>query len=630
LSRNDHRTPATSDIPPNPPRSGEQRCGRLAIVSGLVGHQLPTIVITMPAYRAAGTLAKTVADIPPGSADAIILVDDASPDNTVEVARELGITVYVQPENRGYGGNQKTCYTRALEEGADIVVLLHPDYQYDPKTVPLLTAPILAGHADMTFGSRFAGLGDPLGGGMPLYRFVGNRLTTTLENLMLGSRFTDMHSGLRAYTRECLLSLPFLRYTDDFSFDSQFLVDAVTSGQRVVEVPIPTRYTEESSSISVGRSLKYLGHTLAYCARQAATRGRRGRRYPLARVEKHEAPRANGTAVAQRCIACGWEKLLLLYPANTSGEALPAEYSCTSGALSQHDDILECSRCGMVSSRPTLAGDEIIGRYADVVDETYLGEEQGRRELFDWVLGVMAGYPVRGKRLLEIGSNVGLFLDTARRAGWEARGIEPSKWAVQTGRERFGVDLEQKPLEELADPPGSADAVVLLDVLEHFVDPLEALRQLRPLLDGEGLLTLSTVNLDGLHARMRGENWPWFIRPHLHYFTPQTLDALLRKAGFRMVEWSLVPRSFHLSYVANRMKSSLGSVGQASARLTDLVDFKVPVGWLGDVVLVVARPAPVAGQRAGSSRPRGVRAVGARPSVARGGGEDAPTQVENE
>jgi 2-polyprenyl-3-methyl-5-hydroxy-6-metoxy-1,4-benzoquinol methylase len=608
----------------------EQCCGWLAIVSSLVGHEHPTVVITMPAYRAAETLARTVADIPPGVSDAIILVDDASPDNTVELARELGITVFVHPENRGYGGNQKTCYTRAFEEGADIVVLLHPDYQYDPKTVPLLIAPIVAGHADMTFGSRFAGLGDPRGGGMPLYRFVGNRVTTTLENFMLGSRFTDMHSGLRAYTRECLLSLPFLRYTDDFSFDSQLLVDAVTSGQRVVEVPIPTRYAEESSSISIGGSLRYVGHTLAYCARQAAARGRRGRRSPLARAEEHEAPRASGPTIAQRCIACGSEELVLLYPANASGEALPAEYNCTSGALSQHDDILECPHCRMVSSRPTLAGEEILGRYADVVDETYLGEEEGRRELFDWVLGVMAGYPVRGKRLLEIGSNVGLFLDTARRAGWEARGIEPSKWAVETGRERFGVDLEQKPLEEVNDAPGSADAVVLLDVLEHFVDPLEALRQLRPLLDDEGLLTLSTVNLDGLHARMRGEKWPWFIRPHLHYFTPQTLDAILTNAGFRMVEWSLVPRSFHLSYVANRMKSSLGPVGQASARLTDLVDFKVPVGWLGDVVLVAARPARVPGQPAGGSRRGGGRSVGAKALAVGSRSKDAPSQVENE
>jgi hypothetical protein len=182
-------------------------------------------------------------------------------------------------------GTRKTCYAEALRSGADIVVLLHPDYQSEPKAVPLLIAPIIAGDADMTFGSRFAGLGDPIGGGMPLYRFVGNRMTTVLENLMLGSRFSELHSGVGAYTRRCLLSLPILSYSDDFVFDSQLLIDAVTLGQRVVEVPIPTRYTKESSSIAVGRSLAYILGTLGYCASRVASRGRRDRRYIVSRSE---------------------------------------------------------------------------------------------------------------------------------------------------------------------------------------------------------------------------------------------------------------------------------------------------------------------------------------------------------
>jgi hypothetical protein len=254
---------------------------------------MPKVVITMPAYRAERTLERTVAEIPPGIADRLILVDDASPDNTAELARGLGIDVHVHVQNLGYGGNQKTCYTEALRSGADIVVLLHPDYQYEPKAVPLLIAPIIAGDADMTFGSRFAGLGDPIGGGMPLYRFVGNRLTTIAENLMMGSRFSELHSGLRAYSRRCLLSLPVLSYSDDFVFDSQLLIDAVTLGQRVVEVPIPTRYTKESSSIAVGRSLAYIVGTLGYCAGRTASRGRRGRRSMVARSNAAYAHRAS-------------------------------------------------------------------------------------------------------------------------------------------------------------------------------------------------------------------------------------------------------------------------------------------------------------------------------------------------
>jgi 2-polyprenyl-3-methyl-5-hydroxy-6-metoxy-1,4-benzoquinol methylase len=552
---------------------------------------VPKVVIALPAYRAEGTLAKTVADIPAGVADRVILVDDASPDNTVRLARDLGIRVYVHPENRGYGGNQKTCYTEALKEGADIVVLLHPDYQYDPKAVPLLIAPILAGDADMTFGSRFAGLGDPLRGGMPAYRYLGNRLTTTLQNLMLGSRFTDLHSGMRAYTRACLRSLPFLRYSDDFAFDTQLLVDAVTAGQRVVEVPIPTRYTKESSSISVGRSLGYVAQSLAYTARQTAARGRRGRRWPVTYPGRRRGrPLGISPAVERACVLCGGHDQTLVYPANVTGAVPVEEFTCTTDALAQHDDIVQCRRCGLVSSRPTMSGDEILDSYVRVIDDAYLAEEAARRELFGWIADAMSGYAVRGKGLLEIGSNVGLFLDVARERGWAVRGIEPSKWAVSLGRDRFSVDLVAGTIEEISEPPHSADAIVMLDVLEHLVDPLDALRKLRPVLDDEGLLVVSTVNLSGLHARLRGDRWPWFIRSHLYYFSPETLHAMLSLAGFRMIEWVIVPRSFHLSYLAYRAGGTPGVAGRTIGALSRVANPRVPVGWLGDIALVVARP----------------------------------------
>jgi len=550
------------------------------------------VVITMPAYRAAETLEKTVSDIPAGVADELILVDDASPDETVARARSLGLRVVVHKENRGYGGNQKTCYREALNQGADIVVLLHPDYQYDPKAVPLLIAPILAGDADMTFGSRFAGLGDPLGGGMPMYRYLGNRITTTLENLMLGSRFTDMHSGLRAYTRTCLLSIPFLSYSDDFQFDSQFIIDAVTSGQRVVEVPIPTRYTKESSSISVTRSLKYVSFSVGYCARQAAKRGRRGGRSPVTIKGYRRGPKLGGVHRLEReCVLCGGRDLVLVYPSNATGAVPVEEFACTTGALAQHDDILQCSRCGMVSAAPRMTHDEVLDGYAQVVDEAYLIEEEARRELFSWVSGAMGGFPVRGRRLLEVGSNVGLFLSVAREHGWDVRGIEPSKWAVQWGSEHFGVPLRQGTIEDLEESPGSADTIVMLDVLEHLADPLDALRRLRDVVDDEGLLVLSTVNLSGLHARWRDGKWPWFIRSHLHYFSPETLAAMLAKAGFRMVQWELVPRSFHLSYIAQRAGGSHPLIESTARAAANIADPKIPFGWLGDITFVAARTA---------------------------------------
>ncbi|HEX2914226.1 MAG TPA: glycosyltransferase family 2 protein [Chloroflexia bacterium] len=227
----------------------------------------PRIVVTMPAYRAEVTLAKTLYDIPPGFADEVIVVDDASPDRTVEVARELGLRVEVHTANKGYGGNQKTCYDLALADGADIIVLLHPDYQYDPKVLPDLVKPLLEGRADFTFGSRFrkqAGdprYGDPLRGGMPIYRYLGNIFTTVVENLVLRTKFTELHSGLKAYNRRFLEELDYHAYDDKFVFDSQMVIEAVLLGYRLEEVPIPTRYTEESSSVSIKNSLVYIART---------------------------------------------------------------------------------------------------------------------------------------------------------------------------------------------------------------------------------------------------------------------------------------------------------------------------------------------------------------------------------
>lgn len=235
-------------------------------------------VVTMPAYKAEGTLERTVSALPPGAADHLLLVDDASPDGTVDVARRLGIDIRVHDRNRGYGANQKTCYREALGLGATVIVLLHPDYQYDPMAVPALVAPIVAGVADFTFGSRFACTGNPRAGGMPLYRYWGNRFSTVVENVLLGTHFTEMHSGMKAYSRRFLESVPFDGYSDGFVFDTEILVAAVVGGYRIQEVAIPTRYTRESSSVDVGRSLEYIARSVGVCWRASEVRRLQRRR----------------------------------------------------------------------------------------------------------------------------------------------------------------------------------------------------------------------------------------------------------------------------------------------------------------------------------------------------------------
>ena len=177
------------------------------------------------------------------------------------MAESLGIPVQRHPENRGYGGNQKTCYDWALERGADAVVLLHPDYQYAPHRVPALLEPIRAGRADFVFGSRFKGVEDPCNGNMPLYRYVGNRLTTRIENLFLETSFSELHSGMKAYSRRFLQLIDYHGFSDAFVFDSQMVIQAVLLGFRIEEVAIPTRYAEDSSSVSVVSSVRYIMET---------------------------------------------------------------------------------------------------------------------------------------------------------------------------------------------------------------------------------------------------------------------------------------------------------------------------------------------------------------------------------
>ena len=213
------------------------------------------VVVVMPAYNAARTLERTYRDIPHSIVDKIILVDDVSRDDTVAIARQLGLDVIIHRQNLGYGGNQKTCYDAALEAGADAVVMLHPDYQYDATRIPALVGPILDGEKDLMLGSRF--LGDPLAGGMPRWKYVSNRFLTIMENRAFGLHLSEYHTGFRAYSRDLLESIPYRLNSDDFVFDQELVAQAVACHMRVGEIAVPTRYFEEASSVGFRRSVVY-------------------------------------------------------------------------------------------------------------------------------------------------------------------------------------------------------------------------------------------------------------------------------------------------------------------------------------------------------------------------------------
>ncbi|MGA3058002.1 MAG: glycosyltransferase family 2 protein [Candidatus Limnocylindrales bacterium] len=240
-------------------------------VAGAVADAAPAataegrVIVVMPAYNAARTLERTYRDIPHSVVAKIILVDDVSHDDTVAIARQLGLDVIIHRQNLGYGGNQKTCYDAALEAGADAVVMLHPDYQYDATRIPALVQPILEGTKDLMLGSRF--LGDPLAGGMPRWKYVSNRCLTILENLTFGLHLSEYHTGFRAYSRGLLETIPYRLNSDDFVFDQELVAQAVATGMRIGEIAVPTRYFKEASSVNFRRSLVYGLSTLRVIVR---------------------------------------------------------------------------------------------------------------------------------------------------------------------------------------------------------------------------------------------------------------------------------------------------------------------------------------------------------------------------
>jgi glycosyltransferase involved in cell wall biosynthesis len=214
------------------------------------------IVVVMPAYNAAETLRATYDEIPPGYVDGIVLVDDASRDETARIARELGIETIVHPKNRGYGGNQKTCYARAIELGADVVVMLHPDYQYTPKLLVAMASLIAIGQYDIVLGSRIL-CGGAIKGGMPRYKYVSNRFLTLVQNFATGAKLSEYHTGYRAFSRAVLTALPLEYNSDDFVFDNQMLVQAIFFGFAIGEISCPAKYFPEASSIKLGASIRY-------------------------------------------------------------------------------------------------------------------------------------------------------------------------------------------------------------------------------------------------------------------------------------------------------------------------------------------------------------------------------------
>jgi glycosyltransferase involved in cell wall biosynthesis len=242
-------TPVQRELPGN-----RRRELAVVILAGVINGR--RIGVVLPAYNAESTLSRTVAELDRGLIDEIVLVDDASTDQTVALAHRLDLKPICHENNRGYGGNQKTCYRRVLELGADIIVMVHPDYQYSPKLVPAMASMIAYGEYDLVLGSRILAQ-NSVARGMPRYKYAANRFLTLVENIVLAQKLSEYHTGLRAFSSTLLAGLPFERNSDDFVFDNQIIAQAISAGARIGEVSCPTRYDTDSSSINLRRSIRY-------------------------------------------------------------------------------------------------------------------------------------------------------------------------------------------------------------------------------------------------------------------------------------------------------------------------------------------------------------------------------------
>lgn len=287
------------------------------------------------------------------------------------------------------------------------------------------------------------------------------------------------------------------------------------------------------------------------------------------------------------CLACGAATRLKYRARRTSGALPPDELRCTSTHLAEYGDIFACRACGLAYQQAPAEPHELTRGYADVVDTLYLAEEERRRAEFRELLSRLEAFGKPG-RLLEIGSFAGLCLDEARARGWDPVGLEPSRWAAGHARS-LGHDVVTGTIDDAPWEPGSFDAVCMWDVLEHLPDPLDALRRMRELAAPDGAVALTTVNVAGLSARVLGPRWPWYMRMHLWYFTPQSLRLLFARAGFERVHVERHPKRFRVGYLLKRTERYLGGTARAvqrAASRTGLADRVVTVD-VGDIVLAI-------------------------------------------
>jgi len=494
------------------------------------------IIVVLPAYNAARTLEKTLSAIPRDIVDEVILVDDGSKDKTVETSQALGIKTFVHKRNRGYGANQKTCYKEALKADADIVVMVHPDFQYDPRFIPQMVTPIREGRADAVFGSRMMRPREALAGGMPRWKWLANLALTKLENFILGLNLTEYHSGFRAYSRK-VLELPIELNSDNFVFDTEIIVQIKLAGMRIQEIPITTRYFPEASMIGFWRSVRYGLSILIVMLKYI-----RG----VISIEVSDII----------CSLCNTSKSVLFRHETTSlDELFASPYKVTEEKVGEHSEIRQCMNCKVIFVPQTEdLQNKLNNYYSDApLDETYMLDFEGRSRTAREVLAKFSG-----RKLLDFGCNTGILLSEAKKLGFDVTGIEASMSARKYARDKFGLEIKDRlVLNE------TFNTITLLDVLEHVTDPMGLMKMLSGCLEKGGELAIAVPDVTSFGARIMGSHWPGLVPGHLFFFTTESIEYVAGVCDLRIDKKFWYKRYF--------------SIGSILRRFLKKVDLKVPL-----------------------------------------------------
>ncbi len=539
------------------------------------------IIAVLPAYNAEKTLGKTVGAIPKDWVDDIILVDDASKDNTVEVSKKLGLKTFVHRKNSGYGANQKTCYREAFKQGADIAVMVHPDFQYDPTFIPQMIKPIADGNADAVFGSRMLIPSNALKGGMPYWKFIANILLTKLENFALGMNLSEYHSGFRAYNRK-ILELPIELNSDDFVFDTEIIAQLKIAGMRIKEIPISTRYFPEASMISFKRSVKYGLSILSVMSRFLLNKSG---------LIKYDQFNFN-ISKKYSCGLCGEKKSQLFLKGNLQLEnSFKEKYLITDEKAGRHDDIYRCLNCDsrFVPQEFLKKTDEIPDYYKNSpLDEIYLQDFKGRRKTNRRILNNIANFefPLTGGKILDFGCNAGLFLSEAKESGYEAYGIELSEAAVDYARKKFGIDSIKIGKEEKMNdfPDNYFDVITAFDVLEHLLSPASILDKIYSKLKPGGIFVATFPDMDSLLARISKNYWHALVPSHLSYFSEKSIRYLISRNDWQLLSRRYYKRYLSLSYLIRRL------LRRNKLSLPKFLGFTVPINTFDEAEVYIRKP----------------------------------------